>query len=385
MISIPFTKENYSEESIDCIRDHYENGVSYKEKVVKFVKNKWGFRHVILTTSCTHALEAMAMILNIGLGDEILIPSYTFVSTANAFVKFGASVKCIDSRHDNPNIDEEKILEAITEKTKALVVVHYAGWPCNMDRITKICNKKEIHLLEDAAQAINSYYKTPGGNFRPLGSFGIMSAFSFHATKNIGCGEGGMLIINDIKLVDKAEIVVEKGTNRHSFMLGKIDKYEWIQKGSSYPLAELNACFLYPQMLGIDKITEKRKKIWTYYQDNIINNPDFQKCPSLGEKGNHHIFYLLFKSSETLGKYRKELRDFNITASKHYNPIHDSSYYKQFFDNVFLPESTKLGKNLLRLPLYYDLTIKKCQLIVDIINNFHLKNVSQMPKSEKFK
>jgi dTDP-4-amino-4,6-dideoxygalactose transaminase len=360
MIPIPFTKEIYTENSIDCIKDHHENGISYKQKATNFIKDKWGFEHVILTTSCTHALEAMAMILNIGPEDEVLIPSYTFVSTANAFVKFGASVKCIDSKKDNPNIDEDKILEEITEKTKALVVVHYGGWACNMDKIVKICEEKEIYLLEDAAQAINSYYKTSEGIFKPLGIFGVMSAFSFHRTKNIGCGEGGMLVINDKKLIDNAEVVVEKGTNRHSFIMGKIDKYEWIDKGSSYPLAELNACFLYPQLVEIDKITEKRKEIWKYYYDNLPDNSMFKKCSHLGEKGNYHIFYLLMEK----GKFN----DKEFISSKHYNPLHMSKYYINNFEKQNLPEAERYGKTLLRLPLYYDMDIKDVQKICNSIN-----------------
>lgn len=358
---ISFTEPVYSKKSLECIQKHFGEKVSYKKKVIKLVKDRWKFNHVILTTSCTHALEAMAMILNIGPGDEVLIPSYTFVSTANAFVKFGASVKCIDSKKDNPNIDEEKICSSITSKTKALVIVHYAGVACEMEKIVKICKDNNIYLLEDAAQAINSYHKDI-----PLGSFGIMSAFSFHSTKNIGCGEGGMLVINDSKLIDKAEIIVEKGTNRHNFLSGKIDKYEWIDKGSSYPMAEINAAFLYPQLCEIDQVTEKRKIVSNYYHLNISENLNFQKC-DLG--GNFHIYYLVFKNPEILEKYKKKLLDNYIQTSKHYNPIHKSKYYiTNFQDNQKLPNSEKFGCNLLRLPLHNNLTILDCKKITEVIN-----------------
>lgn len=361
---IPFNKEIFNEDSIKYVKDYYENGTSYKRKVINFVKEKWNFDHVILTTSCTHALEAMAMILDIGHGDEILVPSYTFVSTANAFVKFGATIKCIDSRYDNPNIDEDKVLDVITDKTKALVVVHYGGWACNMDKIVKICEEKGIYLLEDAAQAINSYYHD-----RPLGSFGVMSAFSFHGTKNIGCGEGGMLVINDPILINKAEIVVEKGTNRYEFSKGFIDKYEWVEKGSSYPLAEINSCFLYPQMLLINEITYKRKLLWNTYKDNIEVNDYFSLCPKLREGGNYHIFYLIFKEEHLLKKYREKLLEEKFVTNTHYKPLHKSKYYRESFgESEWHIHSENYSKLLLRFPLFFDMKVEDVIDICKVVN-----------------
>ena len=261
---IPFSKPYYNKKCLNNIDLVCKENVSFIKNCEELLVSKYDFPHCILTTSCTHALEMMAMILDIGHNDEVIIPSYTFVSTANAFVKFGATIKCIDSLKDNPNIDPKKIEEMITKKTKALVIVHYAGSACNMEEITKICKKHNIFLLEDAAQAINSYY-----NKKALGTFGILSAFSFHSTKNINCGEGGLLVINDKKLINKSHIICDKGTNRYDFSIGKIDKYQWIDKGSSYPMSELNAAYLYYQLENIDDIINERKEIWEYYQNNL--------------------------------------------------------------------------------------------------------------------
>ena len=219
MKPILFNNPNYNKKYITHITDHCENNISYIKKCKDIVKKKYNFENVIFTTSCTHALEMMAMILNIGDGDEVIIPSYTFVSTANAFVKFGASIKCVDSLPNNPMINLDDIENVITDKTKAIVVVHYAGQSCDMNKLMDICDKYNIYLLEDAAQAINSYYLN-----KPLGSFGILSAFSFHYTKNVNCGEGGMLVINDKDLVSKANIVCDKGTNRYDFLNKQISK-----------------------------------------------------------------------------------------------------------------------------------------------------------------
>jgi len=364
---IPYTTQCYYEESIEYIRDMAINNTSYIKKCEQLVEEKYKFPHTIFTTSCTHSLEMMAMILGLGEGDEVLIPSYTFVSTANAFVKFGATIKCVDSQGDNPNIDPDQIEKLINKNTKALVVVHYGGWACDMEKIREICKKNNIYLLEDAAQAINSYY-----NNKPLGTFGIMSAFSFHSTKNIGCGEGGMLVINDISLINKARIIYDKGTNRYDFKQGKIDKYEWIGVGSSYSMGEINAAYLYPQLKKIQEITEKRKKIWEYYYDTLKEYSDIAQVSEEVDNcvGNYHIFYLLFKNRTDMLELKSLLKFENITASEHYKPLHKSKFYVENFSNVILKNAERFGSNLLRLPIYNSLSESDCIRICVIIKNY---------------
>ena len=320
---LSFSTPYFDSECLKHIEIASTNNVSYINKCEVLLNTKYNFPHSILTTSCTHALEMMAMLLDISEGDEILVPSYTFVSTANAFVKFGATIKCIDSNKNNPNIDSNQIEKAITKKTKALVVVHYGGWACDMDKIVEICKKKNIYLLEDAAQAIHSYYKN-----KPLGSFGILSAFSFHETKNINCGEGGLLVINDKKLMGKAHIICDKGTNRYEFSKGKIDKYEWVGKGSSYPLSNINAAYLFPQLVNIDSIIQHRKQLWECYKKKLIflEEKEIGKlCEKQNDcKGNYHIFYIIFEDDSILKKVKSYLNINKIMSYTHYHPLHES-------------------------------------------------------------
>lgn len=368
MKNIPFNIPNYDEKFLDNISNHFVSNVSFIKKCQDLVKEKYNFNNTIFTTSCTHSLEMMAMILNIGTGDEVIIPSYTFVSTANAFVKFGASVKCIDSIQNDPMMDIDNIEKQISSKTKAIVVVHYGGNSCNMIKIKDICEKYNIYLLEDAAQAINSYY-----NGIPLGSFGILSAFSFHSTKNINCGEGGMLVINDETLVNKARIICDKGTNRYDFLNNIISKYQWIDKGSSYPMSELNAAYLYQQLVEIDNITNKRKELWRIYYKRLtmIVNKGAHICKDLSLMSNCHIFYIVFDKKDDIDELQRFLNKNDIQTFKHYSSLHTSVYYKANFENVCLPHSEKISENLLRLPLHNDLTIQECEYICKVIVNYY--------------
>ena len=374
---LPFSKPYYNKQCLEDIKNASINNISYIDKCETFLTNKYKFPHCILTTSCTHALEMMAMILDIGNSDEVLIPSYTFVSTANAFVKFGASIKCVDSFKDNPNIDPDKIEKAITKKTKALVIVHYAGVACDMDKISSICKKHNIILLEDAAQAINSYYK---GN--ALGTFGLLSAFSFHSTKNINCGEGGLLVINDKSLIDKARVIYEKGTNRYKFTNGVINKYEWISKGSSYPLSNINAAYLFSQLVNIDSIIDNRKILWNYYKNNLQYIKNKNICKLSENSNNYHIFYLVFEKTFDLIEIKKYLKKNKIIANTHYVPLHNSIYYKNNFDHITLPNSVKFGDNLLRLPLYHGLKIEDTKKICDLINNYFKFDIEYIKHKE---
>jgi dTDP-4-amino-4,6-dideoxygalactose transaminase len=374
-MNIPYNKPYFNQKCLDYIKDTFHKGTQsgdgfYSKEIYKLLKDKYNFNNVLLTPSCTHSLEMMAMLLDVKKNDEIIIPSYTFVSTANAFVKFGARVIFVDSMLDNPNIDPNKIEEKITKNTKAICIVHYAGWACDMDKIIYICKKYNIILLEDAAQAIHSFYKN-----KPIGSFGAISAFSFHETKNINCGEGGMLIINDEKYLDRAEIIREKGTNRTKFSKGEINKYQWIDKGSSYLLSDINAAYLYPQFEDIDNIIFKRKIIWEkYYEElNKIVNKNFITAEKLNDcDGNYHIFYLLFKNNEELQKLKKYLNSNKILSVTHYVPLHRSEYYLKIEKLEELKNADYFGNCLLRLPIFNSLSETDLDFIINKIKDYYI-------------
>lgn len=266
---IPFNKPYLTGYETLYIEDAVKSGkISgnglYTSKCHEYFENRYGFNKCLLTTSCTDALEMAAILCDIHFGDEVIIPSYTFVSSANAFVLRGAKIVFADSRKDHPCIDESKLEELITDKTKVIVVVHYAGIACNMDVIMQIANRYNILVVEDAAHAIDAFYKG-----KPLGSIGHLGCFSFHETKNIIAGEGGMLIINDKRFNTRAEIIWEKGTNRAAFWRGEVNKYGWVDIGSSFLPSEVIAAFLYAQLENLDKIQKKRKEIWQYYYTEL--------------------------------------------------------------------------------------------------------------------
>lgn len=357
-LNIPY----YNKECIKYVNDSQENNKSYIDKCKIYFNDKWGFNNTIMTTSCTHSMEIMAMSLNIQSGCEILMPAFTFVSTANAFEKFGARVRFVDSLEDSPNINPDMIEKNITENTKALIIVHYAGVSCDMEKICDICKKYNIILLEDCAQAINSYNKD-----KPLGSYGVMSAFSFHSTKNIQCSEGGLLVINDDKYTDIAKCVSEKGTNRHNFLQGKINKYEWVTKGSSYTLGEINAAYLYHQLININMITDKRLKIWKLYYDNLHK---FLNVSKEYNGHNGHIFYIVFENESKRQKIQNILNKNSIQSCTHYISLHNSKYYRKKYKCIEnFENSTRYEKNLLRLPIYDGLELDIVDRICSIIIN----------------
>lgn len=376
MNKIVFNKPYFNKECTKNIKESVSMGTLsgdgyFSNKCYEFFRQNYGFENSLLVPSCTHALEMMAMLIDIEEGDEVIVPSYTFVSTANAFVKFGAKIVCVDSECSNPNINPFDIEKNINKKTKAVCIVHYAGWSCDMEKIQDICNKHNIILLEDAAQAIHSFYKG-----KPLGSFGAMSAFSFHETKNINCGEGGLLVVNDNKYLERSHIIREKGTNRTDFFKKKVSKYEWIDKGSSYLLSDINAAYLYPQLENIDLIINKRKCIWEKYYTNmklLEKYNYFKTCDKLVDcSGNYHIFYLLFENSIKLNEIKDLLKNNNITSSTHYIPLHKCRYYLENFEVKTLPNSEKFGECILRLPIYYDLNFNEVEFICRIIKNYFL-------------
>ncbi|ORM77331.1 dTDP-4-amino-4,6-dideoxygalactose transaminase [Pantoea eucrina] len=341
----------------------------FTKKCHDFFEDRYKFKKALLTTSCTDALEMAAILLNIGPGDEVIAPSYTFVSTVNAFALRGAKIIFADSCEINPNISAEDIRDKITDKTKAIIIVHYAGIACDMDRIVEIANAKQIPIIEDAAQAIDSYYKG-----KPLGSIGTFGTFSFHETKNIISGEGGMLVINDDKYIQRAEIIREKGTNRSSFFRGEVNKYGWVDIGSSFLPSDMIAAYLYAQLENIDDIQDRRKNIWNKYFENLkeLSAEGFIKLPNVPDfaTNNAHMFYIVCKSEVVRSALIEHLKDNGVHAVFHYLSLNKSDFYIKDNDKEELPISDMYTDCLLRLPLFYELTTKQVEKITSLIINF---------------
>jgi dTDP-4-amino-4,6-dideoxygalactose transaminase len=345
----------------------------FTQKCHDFFYNRFGFKKCLLTTSCTDALEMVSILLDIQPGDEIIAPSYTFVSTVNAFVLRGARIKFIDSHPNHPNINEQLIEAAISQKTKAIVVVHYAGMACNLDYIQSLAAKHNIALVEDAAQAMDSYYHSHNGKMIPLGSIGDFATFSFHETKNIISGEGGMLVINNKNYYERAEIIREKGTNRSKFFRGEVDKYSWVDVGSSFLPSELIAAFLYAQLENLENIQSKRKEIWdSYFQKLNGKLPSGIELMSIPEHAtnNAHMFYLVCQNDEQRDLLIMHLKKHKIQSVFHYLPLHLSSYYLKTNNIESLPNAEKFGSTLLRLPFFYELTKDQIEYICQTIIRF---------------
>ena len=327
-----------------------------------------GTKKALLTTSCTHAIELATLLMNIKQGDEIIMPSYTFVSTANPFVLRGAKIVFVDIRPDTMNIDETLIESAISNRTVAIVPVHYAGVACEMDTIMDLASKYNLIVVEDAAQAIMSSYKG-----KMLGSIGDIGAFSFHDTKNYNCGEGGAILINNNNFIDDAEIIREKGTDRSKFLRGQIDKYSWVNVGSSYLPSEINAAFLYAQLQHLDKVNNKRLKLWARYYNNLkglgIDLPFIPKeCLH-----NAHMFYIKLRDIEQRNNIIEYLKANNIQTAFHYIPLHSSlAGLKYSFFHLSDNFTTKESERLLRLPLFFKLTFKEVDYVCEKIKSFLL-------------
>lgn len=338
----------------------------FTKKCQHFFEERYGFKKCLLTTSCTDALEMAAILCNIQPGDEVIVPSYTFVSSALAFVRAGAKIVFADSMERNPNIDAEKIEDLITPKTKVIVPVHYAGVACDMDRIMEIANRHGLFVVEDAAQAIDSYYKG-----RPLGSIGHFAAFSFHETKNIIAGEGGLLVINDERFVRRAEIIWEKGTNRAEFFRGEVNKYGWCDTGSSFLPSEVVAAFLWAQLEQIDSIQEKRKALWKEYFKSLKPYAESGRfrLPDIPDfaTNNAHMFYLVCNSLEERAAMIRRMKEHDVQAVFHYLSLHSSPYYLDKHDGRELPNCDRYADCLVRLPMYYDLSVKQVDSICEII------------------
>ena len=338
----------------------------FTKKCQNFFEEKYGFKKCLLTTSCTDALEMAAILCNIQPGDEVIVPSYTFVSSALAFVRQGAKIVFADSMKRNPNIDAELIEGLITSRTKAIVPVHYAGVACDMDRIMEIAEKHNLLVVEDAAQAIDSYYKG-----RPLGTIGHLSAFSFHETKNVISGEGGMLGVNDERFIRRAEIIWEKGTNRAEFFRGEVNKYGWVDTGSSFLPSEIVAAFLWAQLESLDDIQARRKLLWNKYYEllNPLDNQGRFSLPDIPDyaTNNAHMFYLVCNNLLERTALIKKLKENDVSAVFHYLSLHSSEYYKNKHDGRQLPECDRYADCLVRLPMYYELTESDIEWICSII------------------
>ena len=376
---IPFNKPYLTGKEMQYIEEAVKSGkISgngfFTKKCQEFFEKEFGFKKTLLTTSCTDALEMAAILADIKEGDEVIVPSFTFVSTALAFVRQGADIVFADSYSDNPNIDADQIEALITEKTKAIVVVHYAGVACDMNKIMSIANKRGIIVIEDAAQAIDSYYISKDGTKKALGSIGHLSAFSFHETKNIISGEGGMLCINDDRFIQRAEIIWEKGTNRSQFFRGEVDKYSWVDTGSSFLPSEIISAFLWAQIENMRDIQDKRIKIWNRYYEGLssfepvsIKKPKLPLVPEYATN-NAHMFYLVCDNVDDRTKFIQHLKDKGILSVFHYLSLHKSSYYEKYSTRKSeLPNSDMFSDCLVRLPLFYELTDEQVEYIINTI------------------
>lgn len=343
---------------------------SFTKKCNEWLENNAKTKKVLLTTSCTHALEMAAILADIRENDEVIMPSFTFVTTANAFVLRGAKIIFVDVRSDTMNIDETKIEEAITNKTKAIVPVHYAGVSCEMDEIMELAKKYNLLVIEDAAQGMMSTYKK-----KVLGSIGDMGCYSFHETKNYSCGEGGAILINNERFVERAEIIREKGTNRLRFLKGQVDKYTWVDIGSSYLPSELNAAFLYAHLEMAEVVNKKRLYLWDRYYQNLkdLEVKGVLELPQIPYHCSHnaHMFYVKLKDAEERHEVIEFLKNNGIQAAFHYIPLHSSLAGQKFGE--FRGEdkhTTKGSERLLRLPLYYDLKLEEVDYITEQVRDF---------------
>jgi dTDP-4-amino-4,6-dideoxygalactose transaminase len=374
---IPFNKPYLSGKETEYIKEAVLSGkISgnglFTSKCHDFFSGRYGYEKCLLTSSCTDALEMAAILAEVKEGDEVIMPSYTFVSTANAFVLRGAKIVFADSEADRPHIDASTIEKLITERTKVIVPVHYAGMACDMDRIMTIAEKYDLLVIEDAAQSIDSYYKG-----KPLGSIGHLSAFSFHETKNIISGEGGMLVINDPHFINRAEIIWEKGTNRASFWRGEVDKYGWVDIGSSFLPSEITAAFLYAQLECLESIQAKRLTIWDHYYQGFreLEKKSGLRLPVFRDysTNNAHMFYIICNSLKERTDLISFLKGKGIQAVFHYQGLHNSMYYRNNHDKRELINSDHFTDTLLRFPMFFDLTEENVEHIVNSVGEFYIR------------
>jgi len=370
MNKIPFNKPLVLGKEFDNIKkvivsNRFSGDGEFTKKCSELMERKFNSKKVLVTTSCTHALEMAFILINLQPGDEVICPSYTFVSTVNAFMLRGAKPVFVDIRKDTLNIDENLIEEKITDRTKAIIPVHYAGVSCEMDKINKIAKKHKLFIIEDAAQGVNAKYKG-----KSLGTLGDMGTYSFHESKNYQCGEGGALLIENEEFFERAEIIREKGTNRSKFFRGEVDKYTWVDIGSSYLPAEILAAFLYEQLENMDKVKKKRQESFRYYYDNLkeLEMEGKIRLPIIPEEceTNYHMFYMLLSSEQGRNELLSRLKEKSIYATFHYIPLHTSPMGKRLgYKKGDLPVTERISGRILRLPMFYELKVKEQAYIVD--------------------
>jgi dTDP-4-amino-4,6-dideoxygalactose transaminase len=374
MEHIPFNRPYFTGNEIDMMIKAARagqisgNGL-YTRKCQHLIEKTNNFRKVLLTTSCTDALEMAALLTKAGAGDEVIIPSYTFVSTANAFALRGVKIVFADSNPLNPNIDAGLLESLITPRTRAIALVHYAGIACDMDRIMELAKKYNLFVIEDAAHAIDSYFKG-----KPLGGIGHLGTFSFHETKNIISGEGGALVVNDKSLQERADIIWEKGTNRVAFKRGEVSKYEWVDVGSSFLPSEVISAILYAQLKEIKKIQKRRKEIWQRYYGLLkpLEEKGLLKLPYLPDYStvNGHIFYIQAANLAERTKLLTYLNRKGVHAVFHYLPLHASPYFRDKHDGRELPEAIRYAETIIRLPFFFELTDNQVDHIAEKIRKF---------------
>ena len=368
---IHFNRPYMTGRETEYIRQAVESGKisgngDFSRRCQHYFESRYGFRKCLLTTSCTDALEMAAILTGVGPGDEVIVPSYTFVSSALAFVRQGATIVFADSRDDEPNLDASKLESLVTPRTRVIVPVHYAGVACDMDAVMDVAARHGLLVVEDAAQAVDSFYISPsGGTRRALGSIGHLAAFSFHETKNVISGEGGMLVINDDRFVRRAEIIWEKGTNRAEFFRGEVNKYGWVDVGSSFLPSEIVSAFLWAQLEHLDEIQAERRRLWEVYMEFFsggiadahgISLP----CVPSYATNNAHMFYLLFPDLAQRTDFISKMRARDILTVFHYLPLHTSEFYRGYAEGhrpskpgpASLPNCDRYANTLVRLPLY---------------------------------
>ena len=376
-MNIPFNKPYFSGKETQYISESIKSGKisgdgMFTKKCHRFFEEEMGFEKVLLTTSCTDALEMAAILIDIQPGDEVIMPSYTFVSTSNAFVLRGAKIIFADSRKDHPGIDESTIEKLITSRTKVIVPVHYAGVACDMDKIMELADKYKLFVVEDAAQSIDSFYTNKNGEKQKLGSIGHLAAFSFHETKNIISGEGGMLVINDKRFKGRAEIIREKGTNRSAFFRGEVDKYGWVDIGSSFLPSDIIAAYLYAQLENLDSIQDKRKLIWENYNNafrGILDKKYGIGLPFIPHfaSNNAHMYYIICKNNEERSSLLNFLKEEGILAVFHYLSLHKSKFFEDSYQGQELYQSDRYSNSLVRLPFFPELSMQQQDLIISKI------------------
>ncbi|NQT87668.1 dTDP-4-amino-4,6-dideoxygalactose transaminase [bacterium] len=371
-MEVPFNQPLRLGDEQDCVSRAIRSGKfsgngNFTQACRAALQGKLACAEAVLTPSCTAALEMCALLCDVGPGDEVILPAYTFVTTASAFALRGATLVWCDIRPDTKNIDESLIEPLVTDRTKAVVVVHYAGVACEMDSITALCARRGLVLVEDAAQAIDSAYKG-----KPLGSLGDLAAFSFHETKNVQCGEGGALIVNDPDLVQRAQFTRDKGTNRSLFARGLVDKYTWVTLGSSFLLSELQAAFLLPQLEQLEAVTARRVAHWDAYRERLAEfmPPDALPFVPAHCRHNGHMFTILLDDAAERDAMTARLRERGIGARFHYAPLHRAPYWQGRYAHITLPVTEDISTRLLRLPMHYSLAREQVEAVCEAVRTF---------------